>query len=303
MNDDKPLATLAIFFYNQESFVVDAVNGALSQDYDNLEIVFSDDCSTDNTYAIIQRCVENYSGPHRIILNRNSNNLGISSHFNKVLHDYFNGEFLIGAGGDDISFPSRVSESVGFLLTHPNVQSLTGVSVQVDENLCPIAGLNDNICGGQISIFSLDDYCRFDNFLINSGESRAFRKQVIDAFPPLGGVEEDLETFLRCLLVGEVAILRTPLVKRRIHGNNVSKKVHSVAYRIKQKKQLINDVQYALDNSYINELQYERVKNKIDDIIKRLINVDNSKRHPMLYGFFYSLSQFIMRINNVICRL
>lgn len=43
MNSQGPLASLCLFFYNQENFVEEAIDGALSQTYDNCEIILSDD--------------------------------------------------------------------------------------------------------------------------------------------------------------------------------------------------------------------------------------------------------------------
>ena len=60
MNSNKPLVSLVIAFYNQENFVEDAVKGALSQTYDNLEIILSDDCSTDKTFEVIRKCTRDY---------------------------------------------------------------------------------------------------------------------------------------------------------------------------------------------------------------------------------------------------
>ena len=75
MNSDKPLATLFVVFYNQQDFVEDAVKGALSQTYENLEIIFSDDCSTDRTFDEIKKWTQEYAGSHKVIINRNEKNL------------------------------------------------------------------------------------------------------------------------------------------------------------------------------------------------------------------------------------
>lgn len=301
--NNKPLVTFSVLFYNQERFVRDAVKGALSQDYENLEIVLSDDCSTDSTYSILKECVKNYNGPHKIVLNRNQHNLGIMAHCEKIFKDYFHGEIMVGAGGDDVSLPTRVSESVAFLLSHPQVQSLTTFSEQVDINLEPISGRNDFICEGESSVFSLDDYFRFKDFVVNSSDSRAFRRSLIDKFPPLSiSKEEDLEMFFRSLLIGQVAIMRTPLVKRRVHGQNISKKAHSIDYRNSQKEQMLSDAKYALERGYINQLQYDRSKKKIEEVIKVLINVDNSRRHPLIYSCFHHFDRLLDSIYMWICK-
>lgn len=40
-----PLVTFALFAYNQEKFIREAVEGAFAQTYESLEIILSDDCS------------------------------------------------------------------------------------------------------------------------------------------------------------------------------------------------------------------------------------------------------------------
>jgi len=73
----EPLVTFALFAYNQGKYIRQAVEGALAQTYENLEIIISDDASPDKTFEIMQELVRDYSGPHKIILNRNERNLGI----------------------------------------------------------------------------------------------------------------------------------------------------------------------------------------------------------------------------------
>lgn len=302
---NRPLASLYIAFYNQENFVQDAVEGALSQDYENLEIILSDDCSSDNTYEEIQRLVKDYKGPHQIIVNRNEKNLGISEHVNKMTRQLCNGVYLLAAGGDDVSEPTRVSESVDFLESHPEVVSLTFQSLQVDVNLKPISdNLSNASENNTISIYTLDDYCNFNDFLIHSGDSRAFRRALIDSFPPLEkGIEEDLEMFVRSFQIGQVAHIRKPLVKRRVHGNNVSKKGQKRAMRKKQYLQLKNDAQHALDSGYITLVQKRKIDKKIQHLYERFCENDDRRNHKIIHGVFKVSTLALQRIKTIICNI
>ena len=47
---EKPLVTFALFAYNQERFITEAVEAAFAQTYQPLEIIISDDGSSDKTY-------------------------------------------------------------------------------------------------------------------------------------------------------------------------------------------------------------------------------------------------------------
>ena len=54
--------TLLLVSYNQEKYISAAVNGVLYQNCEPIEIIISDDHSTDNTYENILRSVEGYNG-------------------------------------------------------------------------------------------------------------------------------------------------------------------------------------------------------------------------------------------------
>ena len=108
---EKPLVTFALFAYNQERYIREAVEAALAQDYPNLEIIISDDCSNDGTFDVIDSVVSKYACNHRVSYFRNSENLGIVGSVNKVFSCAV-GELVVMAAGDDLSLPSRVSDLV-----------------------------------------------------------------------------------------------------------------------------------------------------------------------------------------------
>ena len=47
-----PLVSLAIPVYNGEAYLFDAITSCLAQDYDNFELIISDNASTDGTERI-----------------------------------------------------------------------------------------------------------------------------------------------------------------------------------------------------------------------------------------------------------
>lgn len=97
----QPQATILFLAYNQEDFVAEAAHACLAQQGEPLEIIFSDDCSTDNTLAILQEVVRSYSGPHQVTVRQNAHNLGIADHYNTLVK-LAQGELLITAAGDDV---------------------------------------------------------------------------------------------------------------------------------------------------------------------------------------------------------
>lgn len=103
----RPLLTLALVTYNQEKFIAQAVQSAFDQTYSPLEVILSDDASTDGTFDILSKMASRYRGPHRIILNRNEQNVGLARHMNQIAR-LAQGELVVAAAGDDISLPERI---------------------------------------------------------------------------------------------------------------------------------------------------------------------------------------------------
>ena len=108
-NSDRPLVTFALFAYNQEQYIREAVEGAFSQTYEPLEIILSDDCSTDRTFEAMQEMAAAYVGPHEVRVRRNGMNLGTIDHVITVAKEA-KGELLVVAAGDDVSLPARTSQ-------------------------------------------------------------------------------------------------------------------------------------------------------------------------------------------------
>lgn len=109
---EKPLVTFSLFAYNQEKYIREAVEAAFAQTYEPLEIILSDDCSTDNTFSIMNMLARAYVGPHKIIVRQTEKNIGTLAHVVDVAN-ISKGAIIVLAAGDDISKPERTKCLVG----------------------------------------------------------------------------------------------------------------------------------------------------------------------------------------------
>ncbi len=100
------LISVIIPVYNVQSFVEEAILSICNQTYRNLEIIVVDDCSTDETYTIVENLVKKDS---RIKLFRNRKNSKIVKTLNFAL-EQANGEFIARMDGDDISSLLRLEK-------------------------------------------------------------------------------------------------------------------------------------------------------------------------------------------------
>jgi glycosyltransferase involved in cell wall biosynthesis len=99
------LVTFALMCHDQRPFIREALSAAFAQDYRPLEILISDDHSTDGTFDIVQEEVGNYRGPHTVRVVRHEKNIGFENWFRTA--EAARGEFVVGAHGDDVSCPER----------------------------------------------------------------------------------------------------------------------------------------------------------------------------------------------------
>lgn len=106
-----PLVTFAIFTFNQEKFVREAIQAAFAQTYEPMEIILSDDCSSDQTLEILQTMAREYRGTKHVIARQTKSNCGTLLHVAEVAK-LARGELLVLAAGDDVSKPQRTSTLV-----------------------------------------------------------------------------------------------------------------------------------------------------------------------------------------------
>lgn len=210
-----PLVTMLLISYNQEKKISEAIAGALAQDYPNLEIVISDDASTDDTFAAIEACTRNYQGPHRLIVRRSPTNLGIGGNISEAVRQS-SGELLFITAGDDISLPERVSTVVDFWLQHDK---------QAELIACHLYDMDDEgKIHGTTQIAKLEDYRSLEDWTRQPphviGAAQAWTRRLFDRFGgiPKGVVGEDMVMAFRAIAQGRAMTLPVPLIKYRRGG-------------------------------------------------------------------------------------
>jgi len=264
-DQDRPLVTFALFAYNQERFIREAVDGALSQTYSPLEIIFSDDCSTDRTFEIMKEMAAAYNGMHSIILNRNKINMGLCNHFNLIM-EQASGEYIVVAAGDDISLPNRAKASWEILHRNSDATCVSLRAIIVDAEGRPAQTEHLSESKPYLKKYAIKDYLSTPGFHLN-GASRTFRKSVFTTFGPLEPTcsTEDSTIFLRCLMMGSAYAYDEAGIYYRVHGNNLSGNVHRFNHELIF-RQWIKDIQHAyclgiLSNSLTEQLKQQAKKN------------------------------------------
>ncbi len=205
--------------WNHERFAEEALRSALAQDWLPLEIIVSDDASTDGTWAIVERIVAGYDGPHRVRLNRNERNLGVGAHTDLVMA-MAQGEMVVLAAGDDISESDRVGTIARAWRSSPrNVLCLASHAVGIDEG-----GHGDQLVtpcsfGSNVDAMKL---AHTGEALL--GATLAVHRRLLDIFGPIGSeirTCEDTVLSFRAALAGDIVVVEQPLVRYRRHASSL----------------------------------------------------------------------------------
>jgi len=107
----QPLISIGLPVYNGERFLQQALDSLLAQNYDNFELLISDNASTDRTREI---CRAYELKDRRITYHRNVDNLGAVKNFNKAFA-LSSGKYFMWAAYDDLWEPAYLDNCVAAL--------------------------------------------------------------------------------------------------------------------------------------------------------------------------------------------
>jgi glycosyltransferase involved in cell wall biosynthesis len=103
--------TIGLPVYNGENFIEDTINSILNQQFQDFELIISDNASTDRTESI---CREFARGDNRIQYYRNDKNIGAAPNFNNIVPKA-RGEYFKWMAHDDVIMPEFLNRCVEVL--------------------------------------------------------------------------------------------------------------------------------------------------------------------------------------------
>jgi glycosyltransferase involved in cell wall biosynthesis len=217
-----PRVTIFLLCYNQSRTVDRAAESVLAQDYPNLEVILSDDASTDDSFDVMSAAADRYLGMHTVRLNRNPKNLGLVGHVNRAF-ELATGELLVLAAGDDYSVQGRVMSLVDRylahdprpLLLHSSVRELRAGAI-CDVRRPPLVERK----------MRLLDMASAESLYI--GATGCISRQLYEIFGPIKHKDafEDLVLGFRAALLGRIAYVGNPLVDYTL-GAGLSNRIDS----------------------------------------------------------------------------
>lgn len=135
MEYEKPLITVGIFTYNKFDYLQQTINSVFIQDYPNIEIILSDDASSNYDLNYIKKITSNApSNIKNLQIIHNEKNIGTVKSLNNCIRSS-NGDFIIGLGSDDVFYETTtISKIVDFFLQN-NALIVTAKRLVYDQNM------------------------------------------------------------------------------------------------------------------------------------------------------------------------
>lgn len=249
--------------YNGKKYLKEQIESILNQTYKNIQLIISDDCSTDGTREILRQYEQN----ERIKIFYQEKNLGYIKNFEFLLKNVESNLYML-SDQDDVWKQEKIEKSVE-KLEKENLDLVFGDLEVVDENL-------NTICE------SFDKYMKLDRkinkcignyklqYLYNciTGCTILSKKEYLEKILPIPTNSKymlhDFWIGLIISLDGKIGYIKDTYIKYRQHGNNQVgiKKITRKSKNLEDVRYLFIDVKLGIFTSYVeNENKFpEKLK-------------------------------------------
>ena len=126
------MISIIMGIYNCADTLEEALDSIATQTYRDWELIMCDDGSTDQTYEVAARYIQEHRG-YRIKLLKHAENQGL----NQTLNDCFReacGEYIARMDADDISLPTRLEKEMAAFEEEPELSVVSCPMIHFDEN-------------------------------------------------------------------------------------------------------------------------------------------------------------------------
>lgn len=281
--------------YNAENFICECLDSILNQDYQNIEIVVSDDASTDRTVEVINEMYSRFLD--RIIINVNPENIGISKNCNLAL-SRCDGDYVCLFAGDDVMMPGKISEQVALLEADPEA-SLCYHRVEIFNH---VDGFVLEVTEAERTIYSVFD-------IIEKGGLPGANSVMVrrDAIPGVGYNENiasvsDWLFFIEVALRGKIIFSEMILARYRKHGSGCSSKAD---FLIGETLETVDFISRRFNNNpkVSNSCKKAKIRYLMGSIARLIASKNKAQLMLINEGYIKDVSRFIYYVVDLYCRL
>jgi len=228
-SSEQPLVSIVVITYNSSKYVLETLESAKAQSYQNIELIISDDCSKDDTIEVCQHWLKNNENCFiKAKLIQTPKNTGIASNVNRGVKEA-KGEWIKLIAGDDMLLPNCIKDYVHYV-TYNNSDFVFGLPSIISED--KVSGHNEKWEKKYLDndwFFALEAkqqflYLLIRNFPVNP-PTLFFKKDTLVQLKYCDEeyLCEDLPLYLKATFNGyKLDLLKSKTVIYRMHNNSSS---------------------------------------------------------------------------------
>lgn len=279
-----PLVSIVVITFNSEKYILETLESAKTQKYRNVELIISDDCSTDSTIEICEKWIEfnkNFFKNTKLI--KALRNSGIPSNVNKGVNAA-TGEWIKLIAGDDILLDSCIERNLNYIRHNSECNFLFSRPIFFGNNNLDYDRMNA-VRKTKTDFYQLTARYQFLHLLIRSYPMSPptifFNRKVLTQ---LGGFDErfpneDFPLYLKVTKAGhKLHFISERTVKYRYHDTSIS---------FRKNDEAIN---------FWKRLKFRKT-------VKQYITWDLFKKHPLIVIDYYNqflINEIVIKLGNTI---
>jgi len=206
--------------YNRVDYLPRAVESALKQDYPDIEVIVSDNASTDGTDVVVNK----YNNDPRFKYFRNNENMDMVPNWRKALNEYAIGEFFMILSDDDYLVDDKyISKAVKLIKTDNEIVMVYANGYLYYENSKERVKFNlpfKGVLNGKKIFLSRNKVLPQDFCLCNILFKRSLALK-LNAFSNDYNISCDSELFLKMCLFGKVGVIEDFVSVYQLHSENL----------------------------------------------------------------------------------
>ena len=217
----KPVFSIIMMSYNYGDYIGAAIESVIKQSLPDWELLVVDDCSTDDSWGIIQDFKDS-----RIRAHRHAVNLGACAAYNQAF-SMAHGKYIACLDSDDLFMPNKLERQAVFFEQHPEIDICGTFVTEIDNNGAVRHEPTPYADWFNVSV-DLNDPSTWlwQNRVCHSGA--VVRKEMHDRLGEFDNrlvYTPDWQFWLRALVAGaRFAVIPEPLAAYRNHGKNITHK-------------------------------------------------------------------------------
>lgn len=203
--------------YNQPIYIVQAVESALAQTYENIEVIVSDDSTNDRTTIVL----ETFNTNKIFKYYKTEKNIGRVANYRKLLYEYATGEWVVMLDGDDYYTDANyIAEAVKLINRNDKIVLVgAGILIKYEDD---IKSYSYNL-GNETTVFDGKDvftkYKKIPNHQTDLYNRKLATELNFYRHPSMGA---DSESLYRLCLRGSVSYIARDVAVWRVHDENAT---------------------------------------------------------------------------------